>query len=168
METIFVSLIAIVMLVLSTLFFVSTSMNSAESISDSLKSMDSQSSSIQLTAIDASFITSQNGMIMVSVTNIGQTNIVDFNQWDVLIQAQNGTTRSLTEASALVPASNQWAVERICLLNGNAEIFDPNILNPDEMILLAINPGTPLNPGEAARITIATANGVTSQCVAQG
>ena len=168
METIFVSLIAIVMLVLSTLFFVSTSMNSAEKISDSLKSMDSQSSSIQLTAIDASFIAVQDNLIAISVTNIGQTNIIDFNQWDVLIQAQNGTSSRLTGAASLQPASNQWAVERICLLNGNPEIFDPNILNPDEMIVLFLNPGTPLKPGEAARITIATTNGVTSQCMAIG
>jgi hypothetical protein len=157
-----------VMLVLSTLFFVSTSMNSAESISDSLKSMDSQSSSIQLTAIDASFITFQDNLIVISVTNIGQTNINDFSQWDVLIQSQNGTTRSFAASSNPLPAPNQWAVERICLINGNPEIFDPNILNPDEMIILALNPGSALSPGEAIRITIATANGVTSQCVAIG
>ena len=151
MEAIFVSLIAIVMLVLSTLFFVSTSMNSAESISDSFKSMDSQSSSFQLTAIDASFIAYQNNFVVISVTNIGQTNIVDFNQWDVLIQVQSGTSNRLTPAATLQPAVNQWSVERICLLNGNPEIFDPNILNPDEMILLVLNPGTPLNAGEIGR-----------------
>jgi len=168
METIFVSLIAIVMLVLSTLFIVNTSMDSAENISDALKSMDAQSSNVQATAIDASFITLQGQFIILSVANIGQKDLSGFDRWDVLVQAPAGAVTRLALSASSEPGAGEWAIERISLANGNPEVFDPGILNPDEQLMVLVNLGAPLQPGETVRLTVATGNGVTSQCLAIG
>ncbi|AKG54239.1 hypothetical protein DGWBC_1612 [Dehalogenimonas sp. WBC-2] len=168
METIFVSLIAIVMVVLSTIFMVTTSMNSAEKISDSLKNLDTQSTSIQLTAIDANFIGVQEQLIQISVANIGQRDMTDLTQWDVMLQRQDGGITRLSLSPAPDPGANQWAIEHIYIPNGTLEIFDPGILNPDEYMIILINAGMAPGNGEVFKITVATSNGITSQCLAIG
>ncbi len=165
METIFVSLIAIVMLLLSTFFIVSTSMDSAENISQSLKYMDAQTSNRQLTAIDSVFVGLQDTTVVISVANIGQQNLSDFPLWDVLVQKQDGAITRLAYTSSS-PAGEQWNISRIDMLNGAPEIFDPGILNPDEKAILHLNLNQPLQPGEIIRVTVVTGNGVTSQCLA--
>mgnify|MGYP001218824741 CR=1 FL=1 len=168
METILVSLIAIVMLVLSTLFMVTTTMNSTENISSSLQNIDTQATNIQMTAIDVSFESLDEDSIILSVRNNGQKNLVDFGQWDILAQSQNSLPIRLAFSPAGEPEAGQWAIDGIYLPNGAIEVFDLGILNPQEYMTVLIKLGAPLQANEVIRITIATENGVTSQCLVIG
>jgi hypothetical protein len=50
------------------------------------------------------------------------------------------------------------------MANESPEVFDPNILDPGEVMIVTINPEREIGTGETARIVISTPNGVTSQC----
>ena len=108
------------------------------------------------------------GNFHLAVTNEGQTDLAEFARWDVIVEYQNSGTDYATYLEYTTdtpPGDNQWMVAGIYLPNGNAEVYDPGILNPEEKMKLVIvlNPGTEC--GTTARITISTPNGVTAQCL---
>ncbi len=62
------------------------------------------------------------------------------------------------------PAAGQWAVQGIFISENVSEIFDLNVLNPGEQLTIGIDPGAAVDVGETLKITLATSDGVTSQC----
>jgi hypothetical protein len=67
--------------------------------------------------------------------------------------------------SASYPAgTNQWALQGIYVSDNVPAVFDPNILDPGEEAVIAINPGAVITAGEMIKITLSTSNGVTAQC----
>jgi len=108
------------------------------------------------------------GNVTLAVANDGQTDLAEFATWDVIADYQNGGTGQLVYLEYTAgnpPGSNQWTVEGIYLSNGNAEVYDPDILNPGEKLKLVIDLSPDIAPGTTARITVSTPNGVTSQCL---
>jgi hypothetical protein len=100
----------------------------------------------------------------VAVQNEGRTNLYDYAGWDVIIQYQSGNASHLSYAATYPPGSGEWAIEGIFMANESPEVFDPNILDPGEVMIVTIYPEREIGTGETARIVISTPNGVTSQC----
>jgi hypothetical protein len=164
METALVSLFTVVMLVVTMLTMVMTTLGSVNAIADSFQAMEKQAASIQLTGIDAHHREFRGDTIVLEIDNIGQTNLGNYESWNVLVQLESGQITSLIFAeSAGAMGDNQWAVDGFWMASGQPEVFDPKILNPDEemTILLVLMP--PLGSLQSARIMVATPNGVTAQ-----
>ncbi len=165
MDTILVAVIILVLVIMSILTMTVSVFHSANNLTDAWQSMQAQSISVSETAISA--LVSGNytgGLINVSVQNEGRTNLYDYAGWDVIIQYQYGNASHLSYAATYPPGSGEWAIEGIFMANESPEVFDPNILDPGEVMIVTIYPEREIGTGETARIVISTPNGVTSQC----
>lgn len=165
METILVSLFTVVMLIVCTLGMVNASLTAANSISDSYKAMETQSNNIQRTSIDSEYTSDSGTALVISIDNQGQTDLNEFAQWNVVVQVPGGNSSLLSYTSASTPSSNEWAINGITLPDGRAEVFDPGILNPGETLEILVELDPPLEEDDVARITVATPNGVTAECL---
>ena len=165
METILVSLFAATMLIVCTLGMIGTSLTAVNALSDSYRSIETQVSSIQSTAIECSYTTDSGGIVVLTVANTGQTSLREFEEWDVLVQRSFGSVFLLPYTPNGTPAENEWCVNGIELSDGRPEVFDPGILDPGESLVIHISLDPPMEVGETTRITVATPNGVTAQCL---
>ena len=105
--------------------------------------------------------------IDISIRNTGQTALADFSWWDVLIQyydtANNKNLNAVwLTSTSTPPVSGEWAVQGIYLdaANATAEVYEPNILNPGEEIIIrtTISPAIPAQTNN--QVIIATPNGI--------
>lgn len=163
MDTIVVAVVILVLVIMSVLTMMVVVFQSANDLADSWRNMETQSISISETRISVSGNYSS-GLIDIAVQNEGGTNLYDYPGWDVIIQYQSGQSSRSSYSGSYPPASGGWAIEGIYMVGGLPEVFDPNILNPGEEMVLSINPGIFIGDGETSRIIISTPNGVTSQC----
>jgi hypothetical protein len=166
MESILISFVTLVLIIVSTVTLTMNSINSAAKLSDSWKAMQEKTNSIRRTEIVSIPPQTYNGGIIdLVVKNSGQANVVDFAHWDVIVEVQDGWANSLTYSANYPPGNNQWALKGIFVSDNVAEVFDLNILNPGEQIVVGINPGeTVIEEGKTVKITLSTAEGVTTQC----
>jgi len=95
--------------------------------------------------------------------NSGQVNLADFSKWDVIVQYQNGGVSYLTYSANYPPSDNQWTVKGIYSSGETPEIFDPNVLDPGEQMIVSIILNPEVGPGQTCRITISAPNGVEAQ-----
>ena len=165
MDTILVAVVVLVLIIVCALTMTVGVLQSANTLGDSWKAMEAQSISISETGIGATVSGNYTGgLIDVAVQNEGRTNLYDYARWDVIIQYQSGDAFHLSYAGTYLPGSGEWTKEGISMADGSPEVFDPNILNPGEVMIVAIDSGMEIGIGETARIVISTPNGVTSQC----
>lgn len=165
MDTILVSVVALALIIMSTLTVTVSMVQSANSLADAWKDMEAQSMSIRRTEICV-MVTGNytGGLIDLAVQNEGRIDLHDYPRWDVIMQYQSGNAFYLSYAKTYPPGPGEWAVNGIFMADGSPEVFDPSILNSGEVMTVAINPETEIVIGETARIVMSTPNGVTSQC----
>jgi hypothetical protein len=149
MESILISFVSLVLIIVTTVTLTMNTVSSTAKLSESWKVMQQKGSSLSRTAI---------------VCYSGQVNINDFADWDVIIQGQDSGANSLTYSATYPPENNRWAIKGILMADNVPEVFDLNILNPSEQVVVGINPGGLIVEGKTVKITLATAEGVTSQC----
>lgn len=102
--------------------------------------------------------------------NTGETKIEDYDMWDVFLTYQDTgsnlwTTRMAYEsAGAGSLDDNEWAVEGVYRDEsaGEAEGWDPLILNPDEEIKIRMQVNPTVKSGSPALATVSTPAGVTA------
>ena len=164
METALISLVCFAIIILGTLTTIMTSFNAASTVSGSLKEMEEQAADIRRTEISAVPPTNyEGGDIYLTVNNEGQTNLAQFSKWDIIVQYENGMTNYINYTTNNPPGNNEWTVEAIYVGN-DPEIWNPNILNPDERVMVIVNIDPDVSTGDRIAITVATPNGVTAQC----
>ncbi len=165
MESALVSLVLIAVMIVSTVTMTMNSVKSAAMLSNTWKVMQEQANSISRTQIIS--LPPQNyygGTIDLVVKNEGQVNISDFAHWDVIVEKQGANAIYMAYTSSYPPGNNQWAVKGIYISDNIPEVFDLNILNPGEQVVVGINPVGGISVGETLKIILSTSDGVTSQC----
>jgi hypothetical protein len=166
METALISLVCVAILLIGTVTTVFTSFQAATTVSDSLKQMEVEAAEFRRTEINT-IINNYSDPIRMWVENNGQTNIGDFDKWDIIAQySVSGIDYStyLTRGAGPAPGANEWVLQGIYLMDGNNEVFDPGILNPDEQARVDILLSPVLPSNNTVRFTTSTENGVTAQC----
>ena len=103
--------------------------------------------------------------VSLRVVNRGQSNLAEYAKWDIITQYEDGTVNYISYTTEPSPGSNQWVVEGLYMLDGNPEVYDPDILNPGEQMKLIMNLDPAIGLRETVRITVSTPNGVKSQCL---
>ena len=100
----------------------------------------------------------------IVLENTGQTKMADFEKWDVIVQYYDDSANYQIEwlpYNESGAGTYEWEVGWI-RLNGQAETFEPNVLNPGEQIMIR----TWLDPSVGANTTnmvvISTPTGITS------
>lgn len=165
MENVLISLISLALIVVSTVTVTFSMFKSANEMASAWKAMEQQSSTIERTQIAAVAPSIyQGGIIDLTVQNDGQVDLLDYEDWDVIIQYQSGGATYLTYETGSSPAAGEWTMSGIYVSGGSPEVFDPGILNPGEYMILSINPDQAISSAEMVKLTVSTPNGVTAQC----
>ena len=164
MATAVVSIICIALIVLGGMTMSQGFLTSADTAALSVEDISAREGEIMRTELDTvrAAHLSWADLLRVTVDNSGQTKLASFSKWDFIVHYYDvdGThyTKWLPYTDGVL-GDNEWEKARICL-NGQPEFFEPEIMNPEEelVILAKLNP----LPGDATTgdIAIATPNGV--------
>ena len=165
METAIVSIICIALIAFGGMTMSRGFMTSVDSSTTGLEEIGQRDETImrtELTPVSAG-LPSANTLEVV-LENSGQTKLADFDKWDIIVQYYDGTgtyhVEWLPHAEAVL-GDNEWEVAWI-RLNDGAEVFEPNVLNRQEQIMIRAQ----LNPSVGAATTnmviVATPSGITA------
>jgi hypothetical protein len=160
MENLFITIVCIALILLATVSYASSALSSADAITNSFKNAAERVRVIGRTDITATGATTVNGSeAEVTLRNSGNTDLRNFNKWDVIVKYQNGATVWIPHSASAVPG---WSENGI-FLNGSPEIFEPGIVNPTETLIIKVR----LSPSVAENTTnlavISTDSGVNAQ-----
>jgi hypothetical protein len=107
-------------------------------------------------------------LVDVTVKNIGTTTLRAFEDWDVVVEYQEGSgtlrQRWLPYSSSYPPGEDEWAVEGIYLDAGasDPEVFQPGILDPSEEAVIRINLSSSPTASATHKVSVGTYNGVST------
>ena len=104
----------------------------------------------------------------VSIRNTGQTSLGHFADWDLVIRYYDTAGNVglnlewMSYVTTSTPATLEWTVEGIYSDASSlvGEIYEPNLLNPGEEIILRANITPAIPGGTSNSITIGASNGV--------
>ena len=163
METAVFSILCIALIVFGGMTMSQGFLTSVDASTTGLEEVGQRDESImrtELSAISTSLPSADT--LEVTLENSGQIKLADFDKWDVIVQYYDGTGTyhitwlPYTEGTL---GDNEWELVWI-RLNGAAEIFEPNVLNPGEQIRIRAQ----LNPSVGAATTnmvvVTTPNGI--------
>lgn len=168
MESLFVSLISVALVVVATVTMTMSLFTSVVNVTDSWRKIEARSELMLHTSIRASPPASYNGgAIQLMVANNGEANLDNFDKWDVIVEYQSGQINYLAHTANPVPGTNEWTIAGIYLSTNTSmpEVFDIGILNSWETANIVLNVDPEIGTGESSRITVSTDNGITSQCM---
>ena len=165
METAFVSLVCVVLIVIGGMTMSRGFLTSVDSTSSNIDSISQRNEDIMRTNVQVlSAVQTSGNRLEVTLQNIGQVKLADFSQWDVIIHHEdNGDNFHVTwmPYNPRTLGNNEWNVQGIYTLNDQPEVFEPGIFNPDEKMVIQaeIDPG--VKSGSTNQVLITTPNGVT-------
>lgn len=167
METAIVSLISIALIVLGGMTMSQGFLTSVDTTSIALEELGQRDEAIMRTELSLTDNTSTENAgeyLIVQLTNSGQTKLASFSQWDIIVQYYD--TDSVYQVKWLPYAepgmtlgANQWQVTGI-YLDGNPEVFEPNILNSGEKLRIKARLDPPAKTLTTGLVVISTPNGV--------
>jgi hypothetical protein len=165
METAIVSLICIALVVFGGMTMSQGFLTSVDTTTVGLEEIGQRDETIMRTEL-SSVSASQPAADTLEVTleNSGQTKLADFDKWDVIVQYYDSTG---TYYSKWLPytegtlGDNEWELVWI-RLNGAAEIFEPNVLNPEEEIMIRAQLNPSAGAGTTNMVVVATPSGITA------
>ncbi|MCH9009161.1 MAG: hypothetical protein IIC21_00875 [Chloroflexi bacterium] len=170
MANIIIGAITVAMILLGSVTLLSASLNAAAELSltwDEVTKRKGDKSRTEITLITAD-ISGSGTDIDISIRNSGQSALVGFSDWDAVIRYYDTTNNTglnikwLEYATSSPPSANQWEVEGIYTDAGtkDEEIFEPNIFNPGEEMIVKVNitPAIPVNTDNV--VTIGAENGM--------
>jgi hypothetical protein len=165
METAITGLIVITVLLLAILTLSHSFLSSQDAILKSWREMEERLGERARTDISPLGATTNpvGDLVEVILKNEGDTKLVDFDRWDVILQYESGSAQWYSHGAG----RNKWQ-EDIYLdySEGTDEIFDLDILNPGEEIVIQVwLPLTDTVPVGTHLVTIATPNGISASTV---
>lgn len=168
METALVSIICIALLIFGGMTMSQGFMTSVDASTTGLSEIGQQTEEIMrtvLTPIDASVSLNVGpDPLEIVLENTGQTKMADFEKWDVIVQYydEGGDYQvAWLPYSSSGAGINQWGVEWI-KLNGQAEIFEPNVLNPGEQIMIKTLLDPSVSDNATNMVVVSTPSGIAS------
>jgi hypothetical protein len=165
METAIVSIICIALIMFGGITMSHGFMTSVDASTIGLGEIGQRDETImrtELTAVSASLPVANT--LEIILEDSGQVKLANFNKWDVIVQYYNGTGTYYTTwlpYTAGTLGNNQWTVAWI-RLNGQAEVFEPNVLNPGEQIMIRAQLNPSVGTGTTNMVVISTPSGITA------
>jgi hypothetical protein len=163
METAIVSLLCIALVVFGGMTMSQGFMTSVDASTTGLEEIGQRDENLmrtELSSVSASQPASN--ILEITLENSGQTKLADFNKWDVIVQYSDGTgnyySRWLPYTEETL-GDNEWEVVWI-RLGEEAEVFEPNVLNPEEQVKIRAQLAPPVGAGTTNMVVVATANGI--------
>ncbi|MDP2917647.1 MAG: hypothetical protein Q8O16_06940 [Dehalococcoidia bacterium] len=171
METAIVSIICVALIVVGGMTMSQSFLSSVDSTAVGLSNVSQIDEKILRTNISV-LGTSQpsSARVELSLRNSGQIKLNDFDKWDFIIQYTDGGGNYFVKWLPYTtgsPADNQWGVKGIYMdaSGGDAEVFEPGILNPGEEIILRARVNPSVGEGTTNMVTVSTPSGVTASAL---
>jgi hypothetical protein len=165
METAFVSMVCVVLIVIGGMTMSRGFLSSVDSTSSNIDSMSQRNEEIMRTNIQVlNAEQTSNKYLEIWLQNIGQTKLSDFSQWDVIVHHQDNSEIVHVTWMPYNPNSledNQWNVKGIYTLTDQNEVFEPGIFNPDEKMVIQSKIDPAVKKDSTNMVLITTPNGVT-------
>lgn len=169
MENVLVAFVIIFIMIFGTMTLSEAMFTSQDMLQVSFQEMEArleEQARTNLAPVDEPVFSPTNS-VMVTFRNTGSMRLIDFDQWDVIVQYFDASDPANYHIDWLghtsnVPFGNEWTVDGIYMDADEAvaEIFEPDILNTDEEIALELNVSPPVGPGQPIRILVSTPNGI--------
>jgi hypothetical protein len=165
METAFVSMVCVVLIVIGGMTMSRGFLTSIDSTSSNIDSISQRNEEIMRTNVQVLSASQISGnRLEATLQNIGQTKLADFSQWDIIVHNQDVSDQFHVTWMPYNPSelnSNEWNVKGIYTLADLPEVFEPGIFNPDEKMIIQIEIDPSVKNGSTNQVLITTPNGVT-------
>jgi len=159
MENLFITIVCIALILLATVSYATSSLDSADLISNSFKTMVERARVISRTDIIAENATTTDGYeVEVTLKNGGNTAMRNFSRWDVIIRYEDGTTVWVPYGAAIPGWSDTGTY-----LNGGPDLFEPGIFNPAETLKINVRLSDQVTANTTNLAIISTDSGVKTQ-----
>ncbi len=168
METAIISIICIALMVFGGMTMSHGFMTSVDSSTEGLSEIEQRTETIMRTELtpmstNVSLIPGADPLDIV-LKNTGQTKMADFERWDVIIQYYDDSGKYHVEWLPYAPGGAgiyEWEVGWI-RLDGVAEKYEPNVLNPGEEIMIRTWLDPSVGPGTTNMVVVTTPSGISS------
>jgi hypothetical protein len=165
METAFVSMVCVVLIVIGGMTMSRGFLSSIDSTSSNIDTISQRNEEIMRTNIQVLGAEQTSGTnLEIWLQNIGQTKLADFSQWDVIVHHQDNSEVfhvSWFPYNQDALENNHWNVKGIYTLSDANEVFEPRIFNPDEKMVIQAEIDPAVKTGSTNMVLITTPNGVT-------
>ena len=172
METIFIAIFCIALILFGAMTISQNALSTTDTVAVAFKEMEDTSGNISRTNISSLGATTSDGItIDMTLENAGETQLEDFDEWDVILQYydtdDNYLIKRLTYTSGTPPGNDEWQVKGIYLSvsSGTPEAFDIGIFNPDEEMKIRMKVDPVLGTPNANRVIVVTPNGITASAI---
>ncbi len=165
METVLISLLCIALIVFGGMTMSQGFMTSVDASTTGLEEIGQRDENIMRTEIKPVGASQPaNNTLELTLQNSGQTKLADYDKWDVFVHyydaGGNYHTRWLPYTTGTLN-DNEWEVTGI-ELNGSPEIFEPNVLNPEEQMTIQAQLNPAVGNNTTNMVVVATPSGVTA------
>jgi hypothetical protein len=167
METAIVSIICIALLVFGGMTMSNGFMTSLDAGTIGLEEIGDRDNTImrtELTPVSTSIsLVAGPDPLEIILENTGQTKMADYDKWDVIVHYFDDGSTYHVEWLPYVDGSTEayeWDVGWI-RMNGEAEVFEPGVLNPGEQIMIQTRLEPSVGAGTTNMVVISTPSGVT-------
>jgi len=163
METVIVSIICIALIVFGGMTMSQGFMTSVDASTSGLDEIGQRDEIIMRTELQpVSANLPSNNTLELILENSGQTKLADFDRWDFIVHyydsTENYSIKWLPYTDETL-GDNKWEVVWI-RLDDEAEVFEPNVLNPEEQVKIRAQLDPPVGAGTTNMVVVATANGI--------
>jgi hypothetical protein len=165
METAIVSLICIALIVFGGMTMSQGFLTSVDASTAGLEEVghrDELAMRTGLSAVSTSMPSSNT--LEVTLENSGQIKLAEFDKWDIIVQYYDGNgsyhTRWIPYTEGTL-GDNEWEVAWI-RLDGGAEIFELDVLNPEEQIMIRAQFNPSVGDGTTNMVVVSTPGGITA------
>ena len=165
METAIVSILCIALIAFGGMTMSRGFLTSVDTSTNGLDAVGQRNEAIMRTELTPLSTSLPSGNTLdIILENSGQTRLADYDKWDVIIQYYDGAGTyhvvwlPYTEATL---GDNEWQVAWIHL-DGAAEVYEPNVLNPKEQIKIRVQLNPAPGSGTTNMVVVATPGGVTA------
>jgi len=164
METAVVSLICVVLIVMGGMTLSQGFLTSADNASNALEEIGTRDKDILRTELSSHNATldGTGAILTVNLENSGQSKLADFGNWDLIVQYYDATSQYHTfwlPYTSGAASNNEWTVAGI-YLNSNPETFEPNIVNPGEVMEIQAKLNPPVGANTTNMVIASTPNGI--------
>ena len=165
METAIVSIICIALIVFGGMTMSRGFMSSVDASTTGLGEMGQRDETIMrtgLTAVSASLPSANT--LEITLENSGQVKLADFDKWDIIVQYHDsggGYHVVWLPYTSETLGDNEWEIAWL-RLDGEAEAFEPNVLNPDEQMMIRAQVNPAVGANTTNMVVASTPSGITA------
>jgi hypothetical protein len=165
METIIVSLVCIALIVFGGMTMSQGFMTSVDTSTSGLGEIGQRDETIirtLLTPVSTNLASADT--LEIILENNGQTRLADFDKWDVIVHYYDNIGDYYIDWLPYTDTTlnnNEWEIAWI-RLNGGAEVFEPNVLNPGEQVMIRGKLDPQPGAGTTNMVVVSTPSGITA------